>query len=121
MQTSLKLKESLKLRIPLLCCPSLIAAGATFAQQSPLQQAQQSSATGSSATTQPRSPTREVVGQNTTAAPAATPVELNEIVVTSTRIVRDGYQAPTPTSVIGEEEIAAKAPANIADFVNELP
>jgi outer membrane receptor protein involved in Fe transport len=91
MQTSLKLKESLKFRIPLLCCTSLIAASATFAQQS------------------------------LPDIPAATPVELNEIVVTSTRIVRDGYQAPTPTSVIGEEEIAAKAPANIADFVNELP
>lgn len=46
---------------------------------------------------------------------------LEEIMVTATRIQRDGYEAPTPTSVIGIEEIAAKAPANIADFVNELP
>ncbi len=43
------------------------------------------------------------------------------MVVTATRVVRAGYQAPTPTSVIGAQEIAAKAPANIADLVNELP
>lgn len=47
--------------------------------------------------------------------------ELNEVVVTSTRVIRDGYMAPTPTSVIGAQEIADKAPANIADFVNQLP
>jgi outer membrane receptor protein involved in Fe transport len=45
----------------------------------------------------------------------------SEIIVTGTRVVRDGFQAPTPTSVIGAQELAAKAPANIADFVNELP
>ncbi|GAY20396.1 TonB-dependent receptor domain-containing protein [Sphingobium fuliginis] len=43
------------------------------------------------------------------------------ITVTGTRVVRDGYKAPTPTSVIGAEEIANKAATNIADFVNVLP
>src|SRR5438309_1117642 len=63
-----------------------------------------------------------------TAAPPASPApsapkenSVGEVVVTATRIVRDGYMAPTPTSVIGAQEIAAKAPANLADFVNELP
>jgi outer membrane receptor protein involved in Fe transport len=46
---------------------------------------------------------------------------VSEVVVSSTRIVRDGFQAPTPTSVIGAQEIAAKAPTNLADFVNTLP
>ncbi|WP_164857130.1 TonB-dependent receptor plug domain-containing protein [Sphingomonas crocodyli] len=46
---------------------------------------------------------------------------VSEIVVTGTRVIRDGYQAPTPTSVIGAQELTAKAAANIADFVNELP
>lgn len=46
---------------------------------------------------------------------------LDEIVVTSTRVIRDGYNSPTPTSILGAEEINTKAPANIADFVNELP
>lgn len=44
-----------------------------------------------------------------------------DIVVTGSRIVRDGYDAPTPVSVISSEEINAEAPANIADFVNTLP
>jgi outer membrane receptor protein involved in Fe transport len=47
--------------------------------------------------------------------------ESAQIVVTGSRIVRDGIDAPTPVSVIGTEEIANEAPANIADFVNTLP
>lgn len=46
---------------------------------------------------------------------------LEEVQVTGTRVVRDGYEAPTPTTVVGEEEIKAASPANIADFVNTLP
>ena len=38
--------------------------------------------------------------------------------VTGTRIVRDGYSAPTPVTVVGAEQIQASAPANLADFVN---
>ncbi|WP_404478215.1 TonB-dependent receptor plug domain-containing protein [Novosphingobium sp. BL-52-GroH] len=44
-----------------------------------------------------------------------------DIVVTGSRIVRDGYSAPTPVAVLGEADIAAQAPANISDFVNQLP
>lgn len=44
-----------------------------------------------------------------------------EITVTGSRIVRDGYDAPTPVSVISTKEIKAEAPANISDFVNTLP
>ena len=44
-----------------------------------------------------------------------------EVTVTGTRIVRDGYSAPTPVSVISTEEIQREAPANITDFVNTLP
>lgn len=46
---------------------------------------------------------------------------LGEIVVTGSRVVRDGYNAPTPVNVLGAEEIKVEAPANIADFVNTLP
>lgn len=45
----------------------------------------------------------------------------SDIVVTGSRIVRDGYSAPTPVAVLGEADIAAQAPANISDFVNQLP
>src|SRR6185312_13024921 len=49
----------------------------------------------------------------------AEPVE--EVQVTGTRVVRDGYSAPTPVTVVGTQEIQASAPANLADFVNKLP
>jgi iron complex outermembrane recepter protein len=45
----------------------------------------------------------------------------SEIVVTGSRIVRDGYSAPTPVSVISTKELRAEVPANISDFVNTLP
>ncbi len=45
----------------------------------------------------------------------------SDIVVTGTRVIRDGYKAPTPVSVIGAADIARNAPANIADYVNQLP
>ena len=45
-----------------------------------------------------------------------------DVVVTGTRIVRDGFQAPTPLTVITETEIDNGSPSNnIADFVNTLP
>jgi iron complex outermembrane receptor protein len=72
-------------------------------------------------------PSDEAAGtQNDADAPndavsAQQPVQGSDIVVTGTRVIRDGYQAPTPTTVLGEEQIAQKAPANLADFVNELP
>jgi iron complex outermembrane recepter protein len=46
---------------------------------------------------------------------------IDEIVVTGTRVVRDGYEAPTPVTVVGVEQIESNATANIADFVNQLP
>ncbi|MDX3910490.1 MAG: TonB-dependent receptor [Sphingobium sp.] len=47
--------------------------------------------------------------------------ETMEITVTGSRIVRDGYDAPTPVSVISTKELKSEAPANISDFVNTLP
>lgn len=45
-----------------------------------------------------------------------------DIVVTGTRIVRDGFQAPTPLTVLTTEDIQNSSPTNnIADFVNQLP
>lgn len=46
---------------------------------------------------------------------------LQEIVVTGSRIARDGFEAPTPLTVIGVDQINASAPENLADFVNDLP
>ena len=47
--------------------------------------------------------------------------DVEEVVVTATRIVRDGYEAPTPTTVLSAESLSDGAPTNIADYVNTLP
>jgi iron complex outermembrane recepter protein len=48
--------------------------------------------------------------------------EEDELVVTGSRIVRDGYQAPTPLTVLSRDDIDNGSPTNnIADFVNQLP
>ncbi|MBS0502556.1 MAG: TonB-dependent receptor [Proteobacteria bacterium] len=45
-----------------------------------------------------------------------------DIIVTGTRIVRDGFQAPTPLTVMSKVDIDNSSPTNnIADFVNQLP
>lgn len=46
----------------------------------------------------------------------------SDIVVTGTRIARDGFQAPTPLQVLTEEDIENSSPTNnLADFVNQMP
>jgi len=46
----------------------------------------------------------------------------DNILVTGTRVIRDGYQAPTPLTVLTREEIDNSSPTNnVADFVNQLP
>lgn len=55
-------------------------------------------------------------------AEAAEPEAREDIVVTGTRIVRDGFQAPTPLTVLTKDDIENSSPTNnIADFVNQLP
>ena len=61
-----------------------------------------------------------VVAQTVAPAPEVEE-ERGDIIITGTRIVRDGYDAPTPVSVISTKELQAEAPANISDFVNTLP
>jgi iron complex outermembrane receptor protein len=46
---------------------------------------------------------------------------VEEIVVTGSRIVRDGYQAPTPVTVVATEQLARTAPGSIPDGLNQLP
>ena len=47
--------------------------------------------------------------------------EANSIVVTGTRIVRDGYTAPTPVTVATTEDLLRVTPASIPDALNKLP
>ena len=54
------------------------------------------------------------------AAPAAqTPAEA--IVVTGSRVQRNGYDAPTPLTVVDASSIAKLAPTNVANYLNQLP
>jgi iron complex outermembrane receptor protein len=45
----------------------------------------------------------------------------SEIVITGTRVVRNGYDAPTPTTVIGSALIDSKAPTTVIDALISLP
>ncbi|MEO7178245.1 MAG: TonB-dependent receptor, partial [Allosphingosinicella sp.] len=55
-------------------------------------------------------------------ADTAEPENRQDIVVTGTRVVRDGFQAPTPLVVLTRDDIENTSPTNnIADFVNQLP
>lgn len=46
---------------------------------------------------------------------------LEQVTVTGTRIRRDGYDAPTPVSVLGTEALEKMAVGNIATAVNRMP
>jgi iron complex outermembrane receptor protein len=56
--------------------------------------------------------------QATSPAPSTT---VEEVVVTTSRIVRDGYQAPTPTTVLGQEDIQQAAQTNLFSTIAQLP
>jgi outer membrane receptor protein involved in Fe transport len=49
------------------------------------------------------------------------PSQVESVVVSASRIARDGFEAPTPTTVVSREDIDKKAPSNLADYVNEIP
>ncbi len=46
---------------------------------------------------------------------------LDEIVVTGSRITREGFEAPTPVSTLNAEEISSRGPATIGEALNILP
>lgn len=46
---------------------------------------------------------------------------MESVEITASRIVRNGFQAPTPTTVLGADEIQRAAAINIADQLNLLP
>lgn len=46
---------------------------------------------------------------------------INDIIVTGTRIVRDGYQAPTPVTVQSTENLFKAAPSSLSAGIVQLP
>ncbi|MHB1205630.1 MAG: TonB-dependent receptor plug domain-containing protein [Rhodospirillaceae bacterium] len=69
----------------------------------------------------------KVAATSAVQVPQAAPVQsaatasVEEIVVTGSRVVRDGYESPTPVSVMGADQLNAISATNIADSVNRLP
>jgi iron complex outermembrane receptor protein len=55
------------------------------------------------------------------ASPAEAQATVSEVVVSGTRIQRDGYSTPTPVSVLGAEDIDRQAVTNVADALNRMP
>jgi iron complex outermembrane recepter protein len=55
------------------------------------------------------------------ASPAEAQAAVSEVVVSGTRIQRDGYSTPTPVSVLGAEDIERQAVTNVADALNRMP
>jgi iron complex outermembrane receptor protein len=53
------------------------------------------------------------------AADAATAVE--EVVVTGSRLTENGFQAPTPVTVVSADALKSTKPDSLADALNELP
>ncbi|MDB5704499.1 MAG: TonB-dependent receptor [Sphingomonas bacterium] len=64
-------------------------------------------------------PTSSPAAEQSADAPADAVTQ--DVIVTGTRVSRGGFTAPTPMTVLGIEELNAKAPANIANVVNDLP
>lgn len=55
------------------------------------------------------------------AAEQAKPQSVEEIVVTGSRIVREGYEAPTPLTVIGAEQLEMRATPNLMEVLDQMP
>ena len=52
-----------------------------------------------------------------TAAPAAA----EEVVVTGSRIITNGFAQPTPVTVLTMQQMQATAPNSLSDAINQLP
>ena len=47
--------------------------------------------------------------------------QIEEIVVSGSRIVREGYEAPTPLAVVGEEQLKSSADSNLVYYLQTQP
>jgi outer membrane receptor protein involved in Fe transport len=96
--------------LALLSCTAMTWANAAPAQTAPQPQPQG----------QP--PADVTPAQQTAPAPMSQPASGGgQIVVTGTRIVRNGYTAPTPVTVATTEELVRTTPSSIPDALNKLP
>src|SRR5712671_837098 len=54
-------------------------------------------------------------------AQGATDTTSETITVTASRVNRAGYEAPTPTTVVGPATLEAQAHLNTSEYINNLP
>src|SRR5688572_16744766 len=47
--------------------------------------------------------------------------EVGEVLVTGSRVIRDGSQAPTPVTVVSADELERSSPRNIVEGLTSLP
>ena len=47
--------------------------------------------------------------------------ELKEVVVSGSRVITNGFSAPTPITVLTAEQMQLTAPTSISDAINQLP
>ncbi len=64
---------------------------------------------------------RQMAAAEPAPAPQASQAPVEEIVVTGTRIVREGYEAPTPLSVIDTAALENRPDSNLAILIAEMP
>lgn len=69
------------------------------------------------AQTAPPAPSQESSGSDSGDRDSAD----RDIVVTGSRIANNGFQQPTPVTVLGQAEIGRQAPVTIADYLNKMP
>ena len=54
-------------------------------------------------------------------ATAQAGADVEEVVITASRVQREGFTAPSPTTVVGTQELELRAPTNIIGILNEVP
>lgn len=54
-------------------------------------------------------------------AQGAAEESISEVVVTGSRVITDGFAAPTPVTVITAEQMQATAPTSLSEAINQLP
>ncbi|NBB52820.1 TonB-dependent receptor [Rhizobium sp. CRIBSB] len=59
--------------------------------------------------------------QDSAARAEQSETNVDEIVVTATRIARPGFVAPTPLTTVGQEELEARGATHVRDVLYELP
>jgi outer membrane receptor protein involved in Fe transport len=72
-------------------------------------------------TLQQGSSASQAPGPTRSGSPSPDVSQVEEVVVTGSRIMRNGNEAPTPTTVLSAADIQERNPTNIADYLTQLP